>query len=176
MNPVAEGLSGEGSSLASRLVATLEAQQLSLVLAESLTGGSLSSAIVSVPGASKVLLGCIVAYDSQLKQALLSVSSASLKDFGAASAEVAGEMARGARALAAQSSSTPQTSVVAVSTTGVAGPDIQDGVPVGKVYIAIDGPKLEQEVLEFDFDGDRQSIREQTVDAALKAVLNRLSH
>lgn len=165
----------DDETLASAIVSALEAKQLHLILAESLTGGDLSSVIVSVPGASKVLLGCIVAYDSRLKQALLSVSQTTLDEFGAASSKVAAEMARGSRSLASQSSATEASAIVAVSTTGVAGPEAQDGVAVGSVFIAIDGPGLESEELEFKFEGDRQSIRGQAVRSALEALLSRLT-
>jgi nicotinamide-nucleotide amidase len=83
-------------------------------------------------------------------------------------------MASGARKIATESLPSASDSIVALSTTGVAGPDIQDGVAVGTVYIAIDGPHGRHEVLEFMFDGDRQSIREQSVQAALKALANLL--
>jgi nicotinamide-nucleotide amidase len=157
---------------AHHVVQALGESRLHLFLAESLTGGALSSAIVSVPGASKVLLGCVVAYDSLVKLNLLGVSQSSLDEFGAASAPVAREMASGARKLATESLQGDSDSIVALSTTGVAGPEIQDGIAVGTVYIAIDGPHGRHEVLEFMFDGDRQSIREQTVQAALKALAN----
>jgi nicotinamide-nucleotide amidase len=172
---VASASGVDDATLASAIVSALGAKQLHLILAESLTGGDLSSAIVSVPGASKVLLGCIVAYDSRLKQALLSVSQTTLEEFGAASSKVAAEMARGARSLASQSSATPTSAIVAVSTTGVAGPEAQDGVGVGRVFVAIDGPGLESEGLEFEFEGDRQSIRGQAVRAALEALLTGLT-
>ena len=164
----------QDSASAQALVETLRQRKLQLVIAESLTGGALSSAIVSAPGASKVLLGCIVAYDSRLKHNLLGVRQSSLDEFGAASQQVAREMAHGARNLAAEASASSSGSIVAVATTGVAGPEIQDGVPVGTVYVAIDGPKTFSEVLEFNFEGDRQSIREQTVQATLKALGNLL--
>ena len=171
---VSNETANQNATSAPALVETLKQRKLQLVLAESLTGGAVSSAIVSVPGASQVLLGCLVAYDSRLKHNLLGVSQSNLDEFGAASQQVAREMASGARKLAAEASVSPSESIVALATTGVAGPDIQDGVPVGTVYVAIDGPNSLSEVLEFRFEGDRQSIRGQSVQAALKALGNLL--
>lgn len=171
---VANDSSHQIAAEAQRVIEALGNSRLHLFLAESLTGGALSSALVSVPGASKVLLGCLVAYDSRVKHNLLGVSQSALDEYGAASAQVAREMASGARKLATESLPSASDSIVALSTTGVAGPDIQDGAAVGTVYIAIDGPGGRHEVLEFRFNGDRQSIREQSVQAALDALANLL--
>lgn len=169
---MASPISADRAELASKIVASLAASRVKLIFAESLTGGELSSAIVSVEGASKVFLGSLVAYDSSMKQQLLSVSQSSLAQHGAASSRVAQQMCEGAMQLAGVGHSLE--SVVAVSTTGVAGPETQDGVAVGSVFIGIVAFGL-QAVQEFHFEGGRQSIREQTVDAALELLQHHLS-
>lgn len=160
------------AQLASQIVSSLTTKNLKLIFAESLTGGDLSSAIVSIAGASKVFLGSLVAYDTSVKLQLLSVDPSVLAKHGAASAQVAQQMSEGAKLLAsAGESGESVVSVVSVSTTGVAGPETQDGVAVGTVFIGLVAFGF-QEVQEFHFEGGRQSIREQTVDAAL-AMLQR---
>ena len=125
---------------AAELVALLTARGQTLGCAESLTGGLLTDAIVQVPGASRVLMGGIVAYDEGRKQTLLGVSAQALERYTAVSAQVACEMALGARRVLAVD--------YAVSTTGYAGPD---GV----------------QAREHRFAGDRGEIRRQAVAAAL---------
>ena len=125
---------------AAELVALLTARGQTLGCAESLTGGLLTDAIVQVPGASRVLMGGIVAYDEGRKQTLLGVSAQALERYTAVSAQVACEMALGARRVLAVD--------YAVSTTGYAGPD---GV----------------QAREHRFAGDRGEIRRQAAAAAL---------
>ena len=158
---------------AAEILHNLAAKGLKLAVAESLTGGLLASAIVDVPGASKVFLGGVVAYDSQLKQSLLRVSAALLKSRGAVDAEVAVAMARGVRELAAEAAHLPLCEVIGVATTGVAGPDTQDGKPAGLVYLAISGLG-DSEAIELRLEGNRQQLREATVAAALSELAARI--
>ncbi len=144
------------------VIAALEKQNLKLAIAESLTGGLLCSELVSVPGASKVILGSIVAYQTGLKAASVGVGSELLDRVGAVDPEVAIKMAEGVRSRMALQLLLPTESVIGISTTGVAGPDSQDGKPVGLVYIGISGPKGES-VWEEQIAGDRQAIRSETV-------------
>lgn len=140
-----------------------------IVAAESLTGGALSDALVSVPGASDVFLGSVVAYSNRLKQSLLGVPEALLETDGAVSAQAAEAMAHGARRMLGQ----PSKTLVAISTTGVAGPATQDGREVGTVYLGLDwahGPTVEA----FQFSGDRAAIRRQAVEQALQILLAHL--
>lgn len=140
-----------------------------LALAESLTGGALTAEIVSVSGASKVLLGSVVAYQSELKHSLLGVSQELLKTRGPVDAQVAAQMALGIQQSMASQLEIAVESVVGVSTTGVAGPDSQNDKPVGLVYLAIADTALPNGVQTFELHlaGDRNSIREQAVDLAL---------
>lgn len=149
---------------AARLVEMLKQRSLTIATAESLTAGLMASTIASVPGASAVLMGGVVAYDERIKQQLLSVRAETLQRHGVYSPECAMEMAQGAKnALGVD---------VALSCTGIAGPD--GGTPenpVGTVYIGVSSARgtIAQ---TFHFTGDRQSIRTQTVEAALGMALD----
>lgn len=145
------------------LVEALASRGHTIAVAESLTGGALSSAIVAVPGASAVLRGAVVAYATDLKHALLGVDAALLAQEGAVHPEVALQMADGVRAhLAAH---------WGLATTGVAGPDPQDGKPPGTVHVAVAGPAGAR-VESLRLPGDRAQIRAATVRCAL-ALLGR---
>ena len=151
---------------ATKILQELEARGWSLAIAESLTGGLLADAFVSVPGASKVLRGSVVAYATALKHELLGVDAELLKSRGAVDAEVAIEMAVGAaNRLGAD---------VAVSTTGVAGPDEQDGKSVGTVFVGLLTPEGSN-VIELHLAGSRAEIRSQAVTAAVAALLKVLT-
>lgn len=154
---------------ASEVLDALAAQNLHLAVAESLTGGLLTSAFVDVSGASKVLLGSIVAYQSELKSQLLGVSRTLIQEQGAVDPEVVAQMAAGIRSKLAAKTGILESSVVGVATTGVAGPDIQDGKAVGTVYIGISSPTGDY-VYPFEFEGSRRDIRDAAVAAALDAL------
>ncbi len=134
-----------------------------LATAESITGGGIGQALTSVGGASAVYAGGIISYTNAVKQRLLEVPAEVLDRFGAVSGPVAKAMAAGARkALEAD---------VAVSVTGLAGPAGDDfGNPVGTVFI---GYSDENATIarECRFSGTRQEIREQTICAALRLIL-----
>jgi nicotinamide-nucleotide amidase len=148
---------------ATRVVAALVAAGRTVATAESLTGGLVCAALTDVPGASAVVRGAVVAYATELKAQLLGVDLDLLATGGAVQAEVARQMATGAcRALGAH---------VGVATTGVAGPEPQDGRPVGTVFVAVavDGRVV---VRELALAGDRAAIRALTVEAALALLLD----
>jgi len=158
------------NQLAARLLAGCEAGGLHLMLAESLTGGLLADALISVPGASRVVLGSVVAYDSRIKGKLLGVPAEVIADFGVVSDQTAAAMAVGAR----DALGSVELKVIGVATTGVAGPDLVEGKPVGRVHIAVataDG--VTRQALQFF--GDRQEIREQAVEAALQMTLEAIA-
>ena len=147
---------------AAELIALLAARQLSLAVAESLTGGLLAGALTDVPGASAVFLGGVVAYATELKAVLLGVDRAVLAVQGAVSAEVAEAMATGVRGRLG--------ATVGAATTGVAGPDPAEGKPAGTVYIAASaGDKTR--VRQLALSGSRAAIRAETVREALRLVL-----
>jgi nicotinamide-nucleotide amidase len=137
-------------------------QGLSLATAESCTGGLVAARLTSVPGASDVFLGGIVSYDNEVKLGQLGVPEETLAAHGAVSAETAAAMAAGAReSLEAD---------VAVSTTGIAGPD--GGTPekpVGLVYLHVSAPGAEKS-RELRLPGDREAIRRRATAAALHLV------
>ncbi|UYN84534.1 MAG: nicotinamide-nucleotide amidohydrolase family protein [Microcella sp.] len=143
---------------------------LTVALAESLTGGALCAELVSIPGASAVLRGAVVAYDTALKSSLLGVPAELLAEHGPVHAEVAGLMAEGVRAAAAVGG---HPAAVGVATTGVAGPDPQGDAPVGLVFVAVADARGSA-VREFCFDGDRAAVRSAAVAAALELLIDRL--
>jgi len=151
------------------VIAALKKKGLKLAIAESLTGGLLCSELVSVPGASKVVLGSIVAYQSGLKASALGVSTELLERVGAVDPEVALKMAAGVRSRLALQLMLATDQVIGVSTTGVAGPDAQDGKPVGLVYIAISGA-MGDRVWEESISGDRQAIRVKSVEQVFAKI------
>lgn len=134
-----------------------------IAVAESLTGGLLTATLVEVPGISAVLHGGIVAYQTPLKHSLLGVSAELLAEHGAVHPQVAEQMAAGVR-MAATVDGLPAT--IGVATTGVAGPDPQDGQAPGTVFL---GLATEAGVWHrrLALAGDRASIRSQTVAEAL---------
>ena len=144
----------------------LKAKGFTLAVAESLTGGLISSRIVSVPGASQFFKGSVVSYATSVKRNLLGVSSREV-----VSKQAALEMAKGVMsALDAE---------VGISTTGVAGPDSQEDLPVGTVWVGLciaraDG--LFTEAKEFKFpSGDRATIRSLTAISLMDLLRRRLS-
>ena len=154
---------------ASALVQAARGANITLGVAESLTGGDVASALVSVPGASAVFRGGVIAYDSMLKHDLLGVDAAMLASSGAVSAEVAIAMAEGAQQRLGVD--------LAVATTGVAGPDPDpvSGASPGVVFIAVAGGGLGTLVRELALDGDRAEIRQRATRAALQALRDGLA-
>lgn len=136
-----------------------------IAVAESLTGGLVAAALVDVPGASASLRGGVVAYATEVKRDVLGVDAALLAEAGAVDGRVAVQMAEGVRRTLRAD--------VGVATTGVAGPEPQDGKPVGTVCIAVVTPERTASV-EAVLEGDRAAIRSATVDRALAACLAQL--
>lgn len=149
------------TSLSAEVLGKLAGKRLAT--AESLTGGGIGAALTSVSGASKVYAGGIISYTIEVKHNLLGVPKPLLEELGAVSAPVAQAMAQGARcALNAD---------VAVSVTGLAGPDGDEfGHSVGTVFIGYSDGETAL-AREYHFTGDRQQIREQTICAALELIL-----
>lgn len=154
-------------SAAAALLAALQRRGWTLGVAESLTGGALSAEIVTVPGASASLLGAVVAYATPVKHSLLGVDERMLREHGPVYPLVASQMADGVRRAVAVNG---EPADVGVATTGIAGPDSPDGQPVGTVHIGVVTPERSA-TFTFEFSGDREAVRRQSVDAALAAVL-----
>lgn len=150
-------------SEAEQLIEALRSKGLRMSAAESCTGGMIGCMMTSVPGSSDVFLGSAVTYSNDAKERILGVSHQTLMDHGAVSMETASEMAKG--------SIDAYESDVAVSVTGIAGPGgATPEKPVGLVYIAVaDGPRVV--VTKNIFQGDRQSIRNQTAVEAIKLLI-----
>lgn len=156
--------------LAERIVAELARRGERIAVAESLTGGLLTAALVDVPGASAVVTGGIVAYATPMKAQLLGVDGALLAERGAVDAEVARQLAAGARERLALEGRPADR---ALATTGVAGPDPQDGHPPGMVWVGYaDAAGASAEPLQLS--GDRDAIRRAAVSAALSVLATRL--
>ncbi|HKA67912.1 MAG TPA: CinA family protein [Actinomycetes bacterium] len=153
-SPAAES----GRSLAAEIVTILTARGQTLAIAESLTGGLIAAAITDVPGASVVFRGGVVAYATDTKHSLLGVDDRLLAEAGAVDTRVAGAMAAGVRDRFA--------ATFGLASTGVAGPDPQDGKPVGTVFLAVSGP-AGSEMVAPRLAGDRTEIRRAVVAEAL---------
>lgn len=152
------------------LIARLGDAGLTVAVAESLTGGAVVAELIRVPGASLVVRGGIVAYDTALKHSLLGVAAELLAAHGPVHADVAAAMAQGVRAAAAVDG---HPADLGLATTGVAGPDPQNGAAVGLVFVAV-ADAAGTVVREHRFAGDRPAIRAAAVDAALDLLADRL--
>jgi nicotinamide-nucleotide amidase len=141
----------------------LAASGETVAVAESLTGGLVCSTLITPAGASRVIVGGIVAYQTDVKATVLGVSESLLAERGAVDPDVAREMARHVRAKFG--------ATIGLATTGVAGPDQQDGVSVGTVFVALVSDR-DDVVQWFEFAGSRDEIRRHTVSAAIKLLEN----
>ena len=138
-------------------------QGKTLATAESCTGGMLGAALTAVPGSSKVYKGGIISYTNEIKQKMLGVDAEVLKTNGAVSAQVARAMAEGARMAL--------NSDIAVSVTGLAGPDGDEyGNFVGTVFIGYADVNTSF-ALKFRFFGSREEVRNQACEEALEMIL-----
>jgi nicotinamide-nucleotide amidase len=139
-------------------------------VAESLTGGLLVAELIRIPGASAVVNGGVVAYATPVKRSLLGVEPGLLAREGAVHPEVARQMALGARTALAIDG---RPADIGVATTGVAGPDPQDGRSPGTVFLAVAvGDRAS--ATELALAGDRSEIRGAAVRAAVRVLLGAL--
>ena len=156
---------------AAAVVRELDRRGLTVAVAESLTGGLLAAELISVPGASAVVVGGVVAYQTPLKASLLGVPTALLAARGAVDPDVAVAMAEGVRrALAVEG----RGADIGLATTGVAGPGPQDGHAPGTVYVALSaggGTRVTRLALQ----GDREAIRSATVSESLSMLYDWLT-
>ena len=158
---------GRVSGRAASVVEALTERSLTIAVAESLTGGLLVAELVSVPGASVVVRGGVVAYATALKHSVLGVSESLLAEFGPVHPEVAGQMATGVRTALAVDGIAAD---IGISTTGVAGPGSQDGHPAGTAYVGIAiGDHVS--VLGLTLTGDREAIRRAVVSESIGALI-----
>jgi competence/damage-inducible protein CinA-like protein len=145
------------------VLARLEQRGWSLGVAESLTGGLIGARIANVPGASRTFRGSIASYATEVKRSVLGVTASEV-----VSQESAQQMAQGAqRVLGAD---------VGIAATGVAGPDEQDGLPVGTVWFALALPGLPVEAVSTRLPGDRERIRQFSTISLLNILRMRLDN
>lgn len=162
------------SSTAADVLRLLRVRGETLAVAESLTGGLVAAEITATPGASQAFRGSVTAYATELKGELLGVDGTLLATRGAVDPQVAAEMAAGVRkALGAD---------WGIATTGVAGPEPQDGQPVGTVFVAVVGPGGTDsggagggKVSSLRLNGDRTEIRMESVRSVLALLLQELT-
>lgn len=149
----------EEVTLEQSCVDLLLANELTISTMESCTGGMISARLINVPGVSEVFKAGYVTYSNKAKRKVLGVKQSTLKKHTAVSAKVAEEMAQGVSLLTKAD--------VALSVTGIAGPDGgTEERPVGLVYIGC-SVKGKTKVVEYHFSGSRMKIRESAVVAAL---------
>lgn len=147
-----------------QVLALLREKNLQLATAESCTAGLLSATVTAVPGASSVFTCGVAAYSNDIKRTVLGVPAATLDTVGAVSAETAVAMADGVRRLA--------DAAIGVSVTGVAGPDTEEGKPVGTVFLALANASRVW-VREMQPSPDcttREAVREKAVAIALEMI------
>lgn len=134
-----------------------------LVTAESLTGGGIGAALTAIPGSSEVYKGGVICYTNWVKEHVLGVPGEILEKYGAVSTWTAGYMLNVRKRLQAD---------VAVSVTGLAGPGGDEfGHPVGTVFIGYEDSRTSK-VIACHFFGTREEIRNQTIEAALRLILD----
>lgn len=155
----------DGDTVEDVLHDRLFACEQTVAVAESLTGGALSAALSARPGASTTFRGGLVVYATDLKHSLAGVPDEVLADHGAVAAETAAALARGVRERLG--------ATWGLAVTGVAGPDQQEGKPVGLVYAAVDGPT--SEIVEVRLPGDRDRVRALTLQTALHLLRRHLT-
>lgn len=149
---------------AEKLIAQLKEKSLKISVAESCTGGMISSKLVGISGASQVFYEGVVTYSNESKVDRLKVSKETIEKYGVVSYKIAEEMVRGL------------TTEVGISTTGVAGPDggtVKN--PVGTVYVGVryfDEIRVEK----YFFQGTREEIREKATDKAIKLGLESIKY
>ena len=148
----------ENEELEDVVVKALINKNLQVVTVESCTGGLLAGRLINVSGVSQVLKQGFITYSNESKMKLVNVNESTLKQFGAVSKEVAIEMAKGGIIEA--------DADIGIAITGIAGPNTEENKPVGLVYIAC-CYKDNVVVKEYNFNGNRQKVRDQSVTKAL---------
>ena len=159
----------EIAQIGAKLIKLLEEKSLTLATCESLTGGGIGATLTAIPGASKVYRGGFITYASDLKVLLAGVDAAHVATHGVINAFTAKQMAIGAAKNCRAD--------IGLAVTGVAGPDSQDGAPVGEVWIGLArrNDPTSARAKKVNLEGDRNSIRRQTIQIALEWVLQFLA-
>lgn len=148
--------------VASNAIALLQARGLTVGTCESLTGGMICAALVDVPGASRVVRGGLITYQTDTKTLLADVDAALIEAHGVVSGEVARAMAAGAR--------TRLGVDIAVSATGMASPGDENDPPAGTVLVGVASAKGVR-AIALHLTGTRAEIRQQTVEQAIQTII-----
>ncbi len=157
----------EYSEMAERLARLLLARGMMVTVAESCTGGGIAQAMTNTPGSSKWFERGFVSYSNNSKKELLGVSEDTLVTFGAVSEQTAGEMATGAL-----DNSHAQ---ISVAVTGIAGPDGgTNEKPVGLVCFGWSIKDEPTKTASMVFQGDRNTIQQQSIRMAIQGLLDLL--
>ena len=159
-------LPNEILGFAAEIVEHLRQRGETISTAESLTAGAVSSALVTISGASDVFVGGLTAYRDEIKTSHLGIDPELIEKYSVISEEVAVAMAKGA----INSFGTTW----AIATTGVAGPTPSDGYPIGVVWVAIEGPI--SHTIELALSGDRDSVRNAATSSAIATFARILRH
>jgi nicotinamide-nucleotide amidase len=161
------GMTERPDGLAAQVHELLLAKSETVGTAESMTAGMLGAALTTTPGASLTYRGGLIVYATDLKASLAGVSLPLLEERGPVDPDVAAQLATGARERVG--------ATWGVGLTGVAGPDPQDGQPVGRLYLGVAGPSGAPEVVAATLSGDRGRIRSEAVALALTTLRDRLA-
>jgi nicotinamide-nucleotide amidase len=148
-------------AIAKSVIKSLTKKGVTLSVAESVTAGGLAHELTKIPGASKVFLGGLIAYNDEVKISELKISKAELKNHTAVSEEIAIAMAQGVRE--------KFKTDYAISTTGVAGPGQAYGQKAGTAWVGV-ASKKESFAVALALSGDRESIRHAIITSALAAL------
>ena len=143
-------------------ITALKDRGLTVCTCESLTGGLICATLVDVPGASKVVRGGLITYQTDTKTLLAQVDAALITEHGVVSAEVAAAMAEGARKRLQAD--------IAVSATGMASPGEPEDPPAGTVFVGVASAEGTR-VVPLRLHGTRAEIRQMTVKAAIEAII-----
>lgn len=155
----------DGGSLAKTAIETLRAQGMTCATCESLTGGKVVAALVDIPGASAVVRAGLVTYQTDTKTILADVPAEVIERFGVVSVETACAMAEGTRKRLGVD--------IAVSTTGVAGPDGgTEDCPVGTVCVGVSAAGGTSAV-RLALSGNRERIRTLAMKHALHTLIEK---
>lgn len=144
------------------IIEAAQAKNLKIATAESLTGGGVSAKLALTPGASKVLLGGITAYQDEIKSQLVGASAQLIAQQSAVDAEVCAQLASGVRSRFSGAMGIDESLIIGIATTGVAGPETVKGKGVGEVFIGV-ASNAGVKVFGETFTGDRLAVIEATI-------------
>ncbi|WP_227935873.1 competence/damage-inducible protein A [Alkalihalobacillus deserti] len=156
----------EDTSLMEQLFLLLQEKRCTIATAESLTGGKFPGWLTSFSGSSSVYRGGIVSYATDVKENVLGVSKETIEEYGVISRECAMEMASSAKK--------QYSADIAISFTGVAGPNTQENKEPGMVFIGIAGLAEEPIYYELNLTGGREAVRDRAVKYGCFYLLNEL--